>query len=137
MADYYDEGLVGAWKATETYHEGQRVVEEVANAKSDRKLVYEAVLNGHTGDAYPLAPGQIIRLEQRHEVTQVCDWLFIKPDLSDWSSYGSTGAFQGLFPELGYQMLGMTGRMKSLAVMVADEAPDDFAKPGWANHFGI
>ena len=135
MADYYDEGLVGAWKGTETYREGQRVVKDVAAAKSERKLVYEAVLNGHTGDAYPLKPGQIIRLEQRHEVTQVCDWLFITPDLSDWSSYGSTGAFQGLFPELGYQFLGLTGRMKSLAVMVSDEAPDDFAKPGWANHF--
>ncbi len=135
MADYYDEGLVGPWSQTETYKEGQRVVKDAVASKRDRKLAYEAVLHGHTGDAYPLKAGQVIRLEQRHSVTQVCDWLFITPDLMDWSSYGSTGAFQGLFPHLGYQFLGTTGRMKSLAVMVADEAPEGFSQNGWANHF--
>ena len=128
-------GLIPAWQRTETYKDGLRLVEEVNARKSERKLVYEAVLHGHTGDAYPLAPGQVIRMEQRHDVTQVCDWIFIKPDLSDYSTYGNTGAFQGLFPGKGHHMLGNTGRMKSLCIMTADEAPDDFAPEGWARHF--
>ena len=128
-------GLKGAWQKLDTYKDGLRLLKEVEEKRDQRKLVYESVLHGHTGDAFPLAPGQVLRAEQRHEVTQVCDWIFIKPDLSDWSMYGSSGAFQGLFPEKGYHIFGHTGRMKSLCMMVADEAPDDFAPEGWARHF--
>ena len=62
MADYCDEGLVGPWSQTETYKQGQRVTEEAIATKGERTLAYEAVLNGHTGDAYPLKAGQVIRL---------------------------------------------------------------------------
>ena len=130
-------GLFGYWQQTETYKDGLRVVEEVAARKNERKLVYEAVLHGHTGDAYPLKAGQVLRQEQRHEVTQVVDWLFITPDLSDWSTYGNCGTIQGFFPGLGYHFFGNIGRMKSLTMMVADELPDDFAPPGWGRHFWL
>ncbi|MGI9616315.1 MAG: hypothetical protein ACR2QO_25595 [Acidimicrobiales bacterium] len=47
--------------------------DRVVDAQEQRTLAYEAVLEPHTGDAFLMKPGQVIRVEQRHETTQICD----------------------------------------------------------------
>lgn len=133
--DYYKDGLIPMWIETDMYKNGQRLVAELDKRRDDRKLVYEATLNGHTGDAYLVKAGQTIRLEQRHPVVQVCDWMFIKPDLSDFQCYGNSAAFQGFYLQEGYQILSRIGRMEWLAICSRDETPDDWMPDGWGHHF--
>ena len=102
-------------------------VDKVVAAKDSRKLVYESVLEPHCGDAYLLQPGQIIRIEQREKQVQICDWMFVTPDLREESSYGNSAFFQGMYLYKYYQVMSNTNRMRPLVVMVADEAPDYFS----------
>ena len=65
-----------------------------------RTLVYEDLNRPHTGDAYFVKAGQVIRMEQRPSLhngrTQIIDVLFITPDLEQISDHLNTSAFDGL-----------------------------------------
>ena len=127
--------LAAFFPESDLYKDNKAVADKVIAGKDNRTLVYESVLESHTGDAYLVKAGQVIRMEQRHDETQVADWLFITPDLKEWSIMGTSTAFQGYYPELYHMLLSNTGNMRALATMVADELPDDFAPPGWSRHF--
>ena len=53
--DYYKDGLIPMWRDTDIYRNGQATVEEVAAKRGERKLVYESVLEGHTGQVFSVA----------------------------------------------------------------------------------
>ena len=68
-----------------------------------RTLVYEDINAPHTGDAYFVKAGQVIRMEQRPSLhngrTQIIDVLFVTPDLEQISDHLNTSAFEGLNQE--------------------------------------
>ncbi|GAL33720.1 hypothetical protein JCM19240_2416 [Vibrio maritimus] len=133
--DYYNQGLIPMWRDHKMYATGNQLVKDVAAKRDERTKVYETFLEGHTGDAFLVKAGQTIRLELTHPTVQVCDWIFITPDLKDFQCYGNSAAFQGFYLHEGYQILGKTGRMKPLATLVRDEAPADYMPEGWGHHF--
>ena len=55
--------------------------DKIAAAKGDRTLAYKEVLQPHTGDAFFVKAGQVIRVEHRRAITQISDWWWITPDL--------------------------------------------------------
>ena len=111
------------------------LVDEVNSKKETRKLVYKALLQPHSGDAFLLKAGQIIRLEQHTPEIQVVDWMFITPDLKQWADMGMSILFSGQYLSKYYQVMSNSSPMEPLAIMCADEAPVDFAPKGWSRHF--
>ena len=126
---------VDKFQQTAIFQDQKAHVDKVVAARDSRKLVYESILEPNTGDAYLLQPGQVIRLEQREDRTCVVDWMFITPDLREESCYGNSAPFQGFYLYKYYQILSQIGRMRPLAVMIADEVPDYFAPDPWSAHF--
>ena len=111
--------------------------DQVMAAKGDRTLAYEEVLKPHTGDAFFVEAGQIIRAEQRHSITQIADWWWVSPDLTvtqqPWISVTLGGA--SLYLTKYSRVWSSLDSMRPMATLVADETPDDFAPPGFARHF--
>ena len=98
-------------------------------ASGTRSLVYEDLCHPHTGDAYFVNAGQVIRMEQRPSLhngrTQIGDVLFITPDLEQISDHLNTGALEGLNPRLYSGIWTQSGYMEKIATLVADEFPYD------------
>ena len=111
--------------------------DNIIAAKDKRTLVYEEVLKPHTGDAFFVKAGQVIRMEQRHDITQIADWWWVSPDLSVTHQPWISVTLGGASPYIQkYSRIWSTlDPMRPIATMVADEVPDDFAPPGYARHF--
>ena len=94
-----------------------------------RTLVYEEVLEKHTGDAYYAKAGQIVRIEQRPEQhngrTQIADILFFTPDLQQWSCHLSTTAVEGFCPRVYGALWTQSKYFEKIVTLVADEYPYD------------
>lgn len=111
-------------------------LDRVVDAKERRTLAYEAVLEPHTGDAFLVQPGQVIRVEQRHETTQICDWWWITPDLQMMQQPTLSWALSAsLYVQKYSRIWSPLDAMRPMATMIADETPDDFAPPGYGRHF--
>ena len=138
MSEYDQIGMV---VQTPQFKLNKEHYDTIIAAKPDRKLVYESVLEPNNGDAYYLEPGWVIRLEQRHETVQINDWLWVRPDLREYGSYANTFLVEGSYLRLYSRIWssqhtgGASGGMRPMATMVADEAPDDFSPPGYADHW--
>ena len=75
--------------------------DRVIAQKGLRELVYERVLEPRTGDAFFVGAGQVVRVEQRHERTQISDWWWFSEDLSMWQEALNSNYFEvGLFIRL-------------------------------------
>ena len=70
-------------------------IDKMNAARDDWELVYESVLNPHTGDAFLVKAGQVISQVAMFDRPQCCDWLFVTPDLKRVSSMGNTVPFNG------------------------------------------
>jgi uncharacterized protein YcgI (DUF1989 family) len=92
-----------------------------------RTLVYEDINAPHTGNAYFVKAGQVIRMEQRPSLrngrTQIIDVLFITPDLKQISDHLNTGALEGLNPRLYSGVWTQSGYLEKIATLVADDFP--------------
>ena len=92
-----------------------------------RTLVYEDLNRPHTGDAYFVKAGQVIRMEQRPSLhngrTQIIDVLFITPDLEQISDHLNTSAFDGLNQRLYSGVWTQSTFIQKIATCVADEFP--------------
>ena len=103
--------------------------DRVIRTKEDtsRTLVYEDINEPHTGNAYFVKAGQVIRMEQRPSLhngrTQIIDVLFVTPDLEQISDHLNTGALEGLNPRLYSGIWTQSGYMEKIATLVADEFP--------------
>lgn len=100
----------------------------IATKENDtRTLVYEALLEKHTGDAYLVKAGQVIRFEQRPSLhngrTQIIDVLFITPSLEQYSDHLNTSAFDGLNQKLYSGVWTQSGYVRKIATCIADEFP--------------
>ena len=98
-------------------------------ADGTRTLVYEDLNEPHTGNAYFMRAGQVIRMEQRPSLhngrTQIIDVLFVTPDLEQYSDHLNTGALEGLNPRLYSGVWSQSGFMEKIVTVVADEFPYD------------
>ncbi|UCG24906.1 MAG: DUF1989 domain-containing protein [Chloroflexota bacterium] len=92
-----------------------------------RSLVYEELLEKHTGDAYYVKAGQVVRLEQRpHQHngrSQIADLLFITPDLEQYSCHLSTTGVEGFCPRIYGALWTQSKYFQKICTLVADEYP--------------
>lgn len=109
--------------------------DKVIAAKESRTKVYERWLEPNTGDAFFLKAGQVIRMEQRHAITQIADWWWVSPDLKQQQASGNTHAFEGQYVKQYSRIWSGIENMRPMATMVTDESPDDFPPPGFFSHF--
>ncbi|MBV7338822.1 DUF1989 domain-containing protein [Chloroflexi bacterium TSY] len=110
--------------------------DSIIAAKDSRKIVYEEILQPYTGDAFFVKAGQILRLEQRHEQTQIADWWWVSPDLKTTQSQHNSQSFSGMYLTKYHRIWSHTDGMRPMATMVADEAPADFKPhPRFGSHF--
>ena len=109
--------------------------DKVIAGKDNRKLVYRESLAGHTGDAFLVKAGQVIRAEQTEDYAQILDWFMISPDLNEYLNYGHSAPLEGPYLKLYTRCWSNSGYLHPMATMVADEVPDYFAPEGWSNHF--
>ncbi len=103
--------------------------DKVIATKTDgtRELVYESLLEKHTGDAYLVKAGQVIRMEQRpHQHngrSQISDILFITPDLEQYSCHLSTTGVEGFCPRVYGALWTQSQYFEKICTLVADEYP--------------
>ncbi|NME67867.1 DUF1989 domain-containing protein [Flammeovirga aprica] len=103
--------------------------EKVRATKTEntRTLVYEDVLEKHTGNSFYAKAGQVIRIEQRpHQHngrTQIADILFFTPDLEQWSDHLSTTAVAGFSPTIYGSLWTQSKFMEKIVTLVEDEYP--------------
>ena len=94
-----------------------------------RTLVYEDILEPHTGNAYFVKAGQVIRMEQRPSLhngrTQIIDVLWVTPDLEQISDHLSNSALEGLNARLYSGVWTQSGYYEKITTCVADEFPYD------------
>ena len=102
-----------------------RVIATKANGS--RTLAYEDLLEAHTGNAFLVKAGQVIRMEQRPSLhngrTQIIDVLFVTPDLEQISDHLNTSAFEGLNQKLLSGVWTQSTHIQKIATCVADEFP--------------
>ncbi len=95
--------------------------------KETRELVYEDVLEPHTGNAFLVKAGQVIRMEQRPSLhngrTQIIDVQFVTPDLEQYSDHLNTGALEGLNSRLYSGVWSQSGYLQKIATLVFDSFP--------------
>ena len=103
-----------------------------------RTLVYEDINEPHTGDAYFVKAGQVIRMEQRPSLhngrTQIIDVLWVTPDLEQISDHLNTGALEGLNPRLYSGIWTQSGYMEKIVTLVADEFPYELLEHDKVSH---
>ena len=103
-----------------------------------RTLVYEDLNRPHTGDAYLVKAGQVIRMEQRpsqhHGRTQIIDVLFVTPDLEQISDHLNTSAFEGLNQKLYSGVWTQSTYLQKIATCVADEFPYELLEHANVSH---
>ena len=92
-----------------------------------RRLLYEDVLERHTGNSFPVKAGQVIRLEQRprdhNGKFQIADLLFITPDLEQYSCHLSTTVMEGFNPQVYGSMWTQSGFFEKICTIVYDDYP--------------
>lgn len=137
FTDELDYDLPKSYRQTENYKQNHALVDKVNDCRDDWTKVYDATLNPHTGDAYLIKAGQVIRMEHLYDRAQVVDWLFITPDLQDVSCMGNSVAFDGFWLKKYYQVLSGAREMKPMVTMIRDDTTDDFAPEGWGRHIWI
>ena len=112
-------------KCKVNYEFYNKVVETKENGT--RKLVYDDTIEPHTGNAYPVKAGQVIRFEQRpgqhNGRTQILDVQFITPDLQQWSDHLNQGPIEGLNLKMYSGVWTQSQYMEKIATVVADEFP--------------
>ncbi|GAL20471.1 hypothetical protein JCM19235_3473 [Vibrio maritimus] len=115
----------------------QEHYDNIIEQKPNRKLVYKEILEAHTGDAFLVKKGQVIRAEQINDkgIAQILDWNIVSPDLTEYLSYGHSAPLEGPYLKKYTRCWSNTGHLHPMATMVADEVPDYFAEEGWSNHF--
>ena len=95
--------------------------------KETRTLVYEDTIEPHTGNAFPMKAGEVIRFEQRPSLhngrTQILDVLFFTPDLKQWSDHLNNGPIEGLNVKKYSGVWTQSQYMEKIATCVADEFP--------------
>ncbi|MCT4624506.1 MAG: hypothetical protein N4A46_12870 [Schleiferiaceae bacterium] len=112
-------------KAQVNYDFYNKVIETKENRT--RKLQYEDTIDPHTGNAYPVKAGEVIRFEQRPSLhngrTQILDVLMITPDLKQWSDHLNNGPIEGLNVKKYSGVWTQSQYMEKIATCVADEFP--------------
>ncbi|GLP96224.1 DUF1989 domain-containing protein [Paraferrimonas sedimenticola] len=137
FSEALDYDLSKTWRQTDAYKKNVEVVDKVCASSKDWKFVYEQTLEPHTGDAYLVKKGQVIRMEHLHDRAQVVDWHFITPDLKERSSMGNSVCWDGFYLKKYYQVMSNAGEMKPLVTMVRDDTTDEFGPEGYGNHIWI
>lgn len=103
-----------------------------------RSLVYKDLNRAHTGDAYFVKAGQVIRMEQRPSLhngrTQIIDVLFVTPDLEQISDHLNTSAFDGLNQKVYSGVWTQSTYIQKIATCVADEFPYDLLEHENVSH---
>ncbi len=113
----------------------QEHYDKVIAPKDRRESVYKEQLHPHTGDAFLVKAGQVIRAEQTEEFAQILDWFMITPDLNEYLNYGHSAPLEGPYLKKYTRCWSNSGYLHPMATMVGDEVPDYFAPQGWSNHF--
>ncbi len=115
----------------------QEFYDDVIARKGSRKLVYKEILQPHSGDAFLVKAGQVIRAEQNNprNACQILDWFLITPDLNEYINYGHSAPIEGPYLKKYTRCWSNSGYLHPMATMVADELPDDWADEGWGRHF--
>ncbi|MEM1447478.1 MAG: DUF1989 domain-containing protein [Planctomycetota bacterium] len=110
--------------------------DSVIAQKASRKPVYKEYLQPHTGDAFLVEAGQVIRAEQVGEMAQILDWFMVSPDLTECLNYGHSAPMEGPYLSTYTRCWSNSGYLHPMATMVADEVPDEFApNKEWSKHF--
>lgn len=125
----YDESI----DPVKTYEKKAKVnykfYDEVVATKENgtRKVRYEDTIEPHTGNAYFVKAGEVIRFEQRPSKhngrTQILDILMITPDLKQWSDHLNNGPIEGLNIKKYSGVWTQSQYMEKIATCVADEFP--------------
>ncbi len=100
--------------------------DEIIATKGSREFVYETLLPPRTGDVFFVKAGQVFRIEQRHEVTQIADVLFVTPDIKQICEYGNTALYEGLQPTVYSRVWSQSRYQQAMLTMVAEETPEDW-----------
>lgn len=114
--------------------------DRVIATKTDntRRLVYEDTIEPHTGNAYPMKAGNVIRFEQRPSLhngrTQILDVQFVTPDLKQWSDHLNQGPIEGLNLRLFSGVWTQSMFMEKIATVVADEFPYELLEDKDTSH---
>ena len=113
-----------------------RVIATKSNGR--RRLVYEDLLEPHSGNAFPVEEGQVIRIEQRPSLhngrTQIADVLFITPDLEQISDHLNSTALEGFHPRVYGAIWTQRQFTEKIATLIADEFPYDLLEHDRVNH---
>lgn len=109
----------------------------IIDDKENRKLVYKEVLKPHSGDAFLVKKGQVIRAEQMNDqnIAQILDWNIITPDLTEYMSYGNSAPLEGPYLKKYTRCWSNNGMLHPMATMIADEVPEYFSGKEWGSHF--
>ncbi|MFH0262779.1 DUF1989 domain-containing protein [Vibrio barjaei] len=119
--------------------------EDVRGTKANgtRQHVYDDVLLPHTGNAFLVKAGQVIRFEQRPSLhnnrTQIIDVHFVTPDLEQYGDHLNTSAVEGLNQRLYSAVWSQSRYMEKIVTLVEDEFPyekmdEDFSHIFFAAH---
>ena len=106
-------------------------IDEMNAARDKWKLVYESVLNPHTGDAYLVKAGQVIQQVAMFDRPQCCDWLFITPDLKRQGSMGNTVPFNGYWMKKYTRINGHQDNGVGMSPMVTMSRDDTENYENW------
>ena len=106
-------------------------VDRVNDARSDWKLVYETILNPHTGDAFFLKAGHVLQLEHLFDRAQVVDWMFITPDLKSQSSMGNSVTMDGYWVKKYVRIWSAQNDGIGMSPMVTMSRDDSDKTPNW------
>ncbi len=112
-------------------------------ANDTRRHVYDDILLPHTGNAFFVKAGQVIRFEQRPGLhngrTQIIDVHMVTPDLEQWGDHLNTSALDGLNQRLFSAVWSQSGFCEKMVTLVEDEFPynkmeDDYSHIFFAAH---
>lgn len=106
-------------------------------SEGTRSHVYDDLLDAHSGNAFFVKAGQVIRFEQRPSLhngrTQIIDVQMVTPDLTMWADHLNTSAFEGLNQRQFSGVWTQSGNCSKMATLVEDEFPYEKLDEGF-NH---
>ncbi|MGR5094178.1 DUF1989 domain-containing protein [Vibrio maritimus] len=104
-----------------------------------RQHIYDDILEAHTGNAFFVKAGQVIRFEQRPSLhngrTQIIDVQMITPDLEQWADHLNTSALEGLNLRVNSGVWSQRHKMEKMATLVEDEFPYEKLEEGFTHIF--
>ncbi|MGR5500521.1 DUF1989 domain-containing protein [Vibrio sp. DNB22_10_4] len=104
-----------------------------------RTHVYDDLLEAHTGNAFFVKAGQVIRFENnpsRHNGrTQIIDVQMITPDLTQWADHLNTTALEGLNLRKNSGVWSQRHKMEKMATLVYDNFPYEKLEEGFTHIF--